>query len=158
MASTSTNKQPLLIDRVLHYVVDLNTAIIPNINVSGTNEAALVVDATNSDGAILEDVYCISRGSTEYTINLYLSSATDYLRPSEGIFVGSFTNLLTKAQVKHWEDMPRILAPVPQVKSTLDENQLKAFYVPKGKALWAAIQSNTAVSDAPLLGVQGGWY
>ena len=59
MAATSTNKQPLLVDRVLHNLVDLNTASVGAIDVIGTNTAALVVDATRTDGCILEDIYCI---------------------------------------------------------------------------------------------------
>ena len=66
MASTSTNKQPLLVDRVLHYVVNLDTAINNGLDIVGTNTAALIVDATGSDGAILEDIYLIPRGTTPY--------------------------------------------------------------------------------------------
>ena len=54
MAATSTNKQPLLVDRVLHYVVDLNTSQVAGIDVAGTNTALLVVDGTSSDGAIID--------------------------------------------------------------------------------------------------------
>ena len=89
MAATSTNKQPLLVDRVLNNVIDLNTAAVAAIDVAGTNTALLLVDGTNSDGCIIESIYAIARGTTEYTINLYLSSASDYLRPTEGIFIGS---------------------------------------------------------------------
>ena len=56
MAATSTNKQPLLIDRVLHNVVNLDLAAVGAIDVLGTNTAALIVDATSSDGCIIEDV------------------------------------------------------------------------------------------------------
>ena len=75
MAATSTNKQPLLVDHVLHYVVNLdsstnlNTADGATFDVTGSNTAALLVDATNTDGAIIEDIYVISRGSTPHTVN-----------------------------------------------------------------------------------------
>jgi hypothetical protein len=159
MASTSTNKQPLLIDRVLHTVVDLNNAVVPSIDVLGTNTATLVVDATTNDGAIIEDIYSVARSTSQYFINLYMSSSIDYLRPNEGIFIGSFETAAQQGQTNHWEFMPRILAPVPHVVTTgLDENQLKALYVPKGRSLWAAIQTPDPVNDGPILGVQGGWY
>ena len=45
MAATSTNKQPLLVDRVLHYVVDLNSAAVGAIDVAGTNTALLLLMA-----------------------------------------------------------------------------------------------------------------
>ena len=155
MAATSTNKQPLLVDHVLHYAVDLSSSFISDINVSGTNSAELIVDSTSLDGAIIEDIYAISRKASEFTINLYISTANDYLRPQQGVFIGQFKSATTIAAVSHWEDMPRILAPMPQ---TGDVAQFKALYVPKGRALWAAFQGTGVDADAPVLGAQGGWY
>ena len=155
MAATSTNKQPLLVDRVLHYAVDLAISFIGDINVSGTNSAVLIVDSTSLDGAIVEDLYAISRKASEFTINLYLSTANDYLRPQQGVFIGQFKSGTTVGDVTHWEDMPRILAPMPQ---TGDDSQFKALYVPKGRALWAAFEGTAADPDAPILGCQGGWF
>ena len=157
MASTSTNKQPLLIDRVLHYAVDLNQALVSDIDVAGTNTAALIVDAATSDGAIIEDIYAISRSTTAYYINLYMSSAVDYLRPNEGIFIGSFQSQVLRGQTSHWEFAPKILAPTPEIGPET-ETQFRALYLPRGKALWAAVQSNTTLTDGPILGAQGGWY
>ena len=155
MASTSTNKQPLLIDRLLHYVVNLDTAINDGMDIVGTNTATLIVDGTTADGALIEDIYTIARGSTGYQVNLYISSARDYLRPNEAVFVGSVTAATTKGNVVHWEEMPRSLAPVPQVGT---EKYNQAFYLPKGSALWAARESTANVTDGPLLGCQGGWF
>ena len=157
MATTSTNKQPLLVDRLLHYVVDTTKAINgkDNIRPSSSNSAILLVDATTSDGAILEDVYAIGIGAGDGRINLYVSPARDYLRLNEGMYVGSVDNP-SKGEVKHWDDMPRTLTPVPQ-QGNNPYNQ--AFYLPKGLALWAARESdNDSLTDAPILGCQGGWY
>ena len=155
MAATSTNKQPLLVDHVLHYAVDLSNSFISDINVSGTNSAELIVDSTSLDGAIVEDVYSISRKASEVTINLYISTANDYLRPQQGVFIGQFKSGTSVGAVTHWEDMPRILAPMPQ---TGDVSQFNALYIPKGRALWAAFQGSAVDAEAPILGAQGGWY
>ena len=155
MAATSTNKQPLLVDRVLHYVVNLDTAAVGAIDVAGTNTALLIVDGTTSDGAIIEDIYSIARGTSQSTINLYISSSADYLRPNEGVLVGQFKSATTIGSVTRWEEMPKILAPMPH---TGGEAQFRAFYLPKGKVLWAARQDNAVTTDGPLLGCQGGWY
>ena len=155
MAATSTNKQPLLIDRVLHNVVNLDLAAVGAIDVLGTNTAALIVDATSSDGCIIEDVYCISRSSAPMKINLYMSSSFDYLRPQEGVFIGQLTSASTVGAVTSLETLPKILAPMPQ---TGTEQQFRALYIPKGRALWAGREDVAAVNDRPLLGVQGGWY
>ena len=155
MAATSTNKQPLLIDRVLHNVVNLDLAAVGAIDVLGTNTAALIVDATSSDGCIIEDVYCISRSTAPMKINLYMSSSFDYLRPQEGVFIGQLTSASTVGAVVSLDTMPKILAPMPQ---TGTEQQFRALYIPKGRALWAGREDVAAVNDGPLLGVQGGWY
>ena len=160
MASTSTNKQPMLIDRVLHAVVDLAGATVQNasgVEVGGTNTAAPLVDCTSNDGAIIEDIYAFSRG-TDYAINLYISSASDYLRPQQGIYIGSFKSGAVAAAKVEYTDMPRILAPVPRVGSSPN---FRALYIPKGKAVWAAVvqaSANDTAQNAPIIGAQGGFY
>ena len=164
MASTSTNKQPLLIDRVFHEVYEMSTATILTEKVTGTNFANLILDCTSNDGAIIEDIYIISQGQGDnsgvlydYPVNLYLSSEFDFLRDS-AVFVGQIVASSTKNEWVHMSDMPYVLAPTAQVGS---ESRLKAFYVTKGKALWAARQtSNLAdnISNAPMLGISGGFY
>ena len=160
MASTSTNKQPMLIDRVLHAVVDLAGATVQpgaGVEVGGTNTAAPFVDCTSNDGAIIEDIYCYSRG-TDYKINLYISSASDYLRPQQGIYVGSFNSGAVEGQKAEYTDMPKILAPVPRVGS---EPNFRSLYIPKGRALWVAVvqtAANDTAQNAPIVGAQGGLY
>ena len=155
MATSSTNKQPLLIDRVLHNVVDTATTINGTLDITGTNTATVLVDGTGSDGCLIEDIYSLARSTTEADINLYVSTANDYLRPSEGIFVGTFKSATTIGGRSSWEGMPKVLAPMPH---TGTEQQFTAFYLPKGLALWVARQSSDTVSDAPIVGAQGGFY
>ena len=155
MASTATNKQPLLIDRVLHYVVNTDTAKNDGMDIVGTNSALLLVDGTTQDGAILEDIYIISRSTAAYKVNLYVSSASDYLRPQQAAFVGSVTSGTNKGDILRWEEMPRSLTPVPAVGTTPYN---RAFYLPKGLALWVARESDADITDGPLIGTQGGWF
>lgn len=154
MASTSTNKQPLLVDHVLHKALNLSLATNNGIDVEGANTAALLVDSTTADGALIEDVYLISRGTTPHKVNLYLSTAQDYLRPTQGVFIGQVTAATTAGNVTNLE-LPRTLTPVPQVGT---DPYNHALYIPKGYALWAAIEIETAPTDGPILGVQGGWF
>ena len=51
-------------------------------------------------------------------------------------------------------DLPRVLAP------TLQAAQLRALYVPKGRALWATLRRADvgAITTGPVVGVQGGFY
>ena len=61
MATTSTNKQPLLIDRVFHNVVESNTLTSGSetaLDILGTNQSAVLVDCTGNDGGLVEDHLC----------------------------------------------------------------------------------------------------
>ena len=75
MASTSTNKQPLLVDRPLHAAVDLSERTISDtsngVDIGGSNSAILVVDCTQNDGAIIDSIYSISRDIQSPITNAY---------------------------------------------------------------------------------------
>ena len=162
MASTSTNKQPLLVDRVLHYAVDTQTHINNGYAPAGDNSAVLLVNALGTDGCIIEDIYAVALSSTESEINLYISTANDYMRKGESVFIGSFKSPTTPGNISHWGDaegssMPRTLTPVPHVGDTPYNH---ALYIPKGRALWAARNDSDTnpPNPSPILGCQGGWY
>jgi len=162
MATTATNKQPLLVDRVLHYAVqsnNLTSGSATSLNIEGTNESRVLVDGTANDGAIVEDLYVISRtdSSTSYKVLFYLSTAIDYLRPSDAIYIGQVESSTTQGEVTSSQTLPRILAPMPH---TGDESQFRALYIPKGRVLWCTLQSAGPIntSDTPIVGVQGGFF
>ena len=76
MATTATNKQPLLVDRVFHNVVKGNTLTsgsATSLNIEGTNESNILVDCTASDGSIVEDLYVIARSTTAFTALFFRS-------------------------------------------------------------------------------------
>ena len=174
MASTSTNKQPLLIDRVFNEAVQTDGLVSGSSNVltgssidydiSGSNASKVLVNCLTNDGGIVEDMYAISRGAIKKAL-FYLSSASDYLRAEQAVYVGSITVTATVGDYANVAALPRILAPVPQQGSTtglVDGSPLKnqALYVPTGKALWVTIwgisgQNNT---NCPIVGAQGGFY
>jgi hypothetical protein len=169
MASTSTNKQPLLVDNVLHNIVDLAGATVEPtsvVTIGGSNGAKLIVDCTTNDGAIIGEIYSLSRQtSTAYVINMYLATAKDLLRQSQAVFLGTFSGLTAEGDRSTYNAMPYVLNPVPGVGSTdatfTIGTQFKALYIPKGKALWAAVKKQSAndlAAAAPLIGVHGGFY
>ena len=91
MASTSTNKQPLMQDRVLHEIADLTGSTIEEasrIDITGSNSAAtLVLDCTQNDGAILSEIYAhlleLSPPFLYNRVPVYMSTANDFLRNSQ---------------------------------------------------------------------------
>ena len=160
MASTSTNKQPLLIDRVFNNLVTTNTLAsgsASSIDILGTNASVVLVDCTTNDGGIIEDMWTIARSTTPYKAMFYLSTAVDYLRDTEAVYVGEITSANTVGTYTSVSSLPAVLAPVPQVGNN-PKNQ--AFYVPTGKALWVTLQLATPAGNnqTPIVGVQGGFY
>lgn len=160
MASTSTNKQPLLVDNVLHVAIDMNPhKVSVNTTTPGNftnNTAAKIIDSIGGDGCIVECMYTISRSSSPFNINLYLSTNGDYMRPEQSTFIGQVTSSTTIYDKAEVDDLPTVLAPVARVGG-----QLRALYIPKGYALWAACEVallEQLQSDAPILAVQGGRY
>ena len=161
MASTATNKQPLLVDRVFHEVQQANTLAsgsATDLNILGTNESAVLVNCATNDGGIIEDLYVISRSAdTAYKILIYFSTASDYLRPAEATYIGSVTSAATLGTVTHFADLPNVLAPLP---NTGTDAQVGALYVPKGKNVWISLQAVTSsgLATTPIVGAQGGFY
>ena len=178
MASTATNKQPLLVDRPLHKVYNVSKAItgsvIPTaanatIDITGTNTCIAAVNAIGTDGAIIEDFYLIGRGTTQYWVNLYFSSAADFLR-TDAIFIGQLQSGNAQGVVTRWTDMPHTLAPVPQFQANSqasaggntqwvgESNTFQSLFVPSGICLWAGIQIDAEATAGPIAGFSGGWY
>ena len=161
MATTSTNKQPLLVDRVFHNTVESNTLTSgsdTDLNIIGTNESAVLVDCSANDGAVVEDLYVISRSvDTAYTAVFYFSSASDYLRPTEGIYLTKIESAATQGTITSSTELPNVLAPLPNAGSNA---QVKALYVPKGKVLWVSLKLANAANatTTPIIGAQGGFY
>ena len=160
MATTSTNKQPLLVDRVFHEVVGTDNAYNEgtdangNIGKIGNNSAALLLNCVGTDGAVVETLYTIARSTTPYTINLYLSTNNDYLRPAEAFFIGSVISATTAGDVTEMT-LPKCLTPVPQVGT---DPKNSALYVPANKVLWVARDGNSDIAGGPLVGAQGGYF
>ena len=141
MATTSTNKQPLLIDRPLHEQVLLTNQITGNADYWLTNNACTVlVDCTTSDGALIEDIYAISRHTTAYNVSLFMYNSVTNLRENDvspSVSIGS--------------------------ANSRESGQFRGLYVPKGQALWVGLaQISTAgqptIAQAPAVGASGGYY
>ena len=167
MASTSTNKQPLLIDRPLHVMADLSgKSVGPNVGIDivGGAEGQLLVDCTKNDGALISDIYTYARTITQtsydidpcafpdeaiediygYIVCLYLCADRTYLNPANAFFIGAMEAGIDEGEFIRFLDAPRLLAPVANLGS-VDETEVVATYmqglfIPKGQCLWAAVQ------------------
>ena len=146
MASTSTNKQPLLVDRVFSQTKDLTGRFIPTgvgIDLQSGSQGELILDCTKNDGAVIEDICAFARGNLPksyentddrqtdidngdtalqqtlgYVINLYLCPSTTYLDPASAFYIGSFEGGIKEGSRTMFWGMPHMHAPVAHVGST----------------------------------------
>ena len=171
MSSSSTNKQPLLVDRPLMVVTRLDNSTSPAAGVdpgTGSN-GVLLVDCTAGDGAVVDTIYLIQRMDDDATkVNLYISSSAHSLGvtatggSSNAHFIGRFgfaaaQKVGAQAEMK----LPKLLAPVPHAGSNGTDGeppQYRGLYIQKGQALWAAADSTAAVPGAPNIACQGGYF
>ena len=171
MAATSTNKQPLLIDRPLHALATISSQKTGNTGYwLSNNSCSVLVDCTQNDGALIEDLYVIAREASSHTISFFMSNTTDVLRESDTtnvVYVTQVASGTTPGAIVHAENLPFGVAPYPTVPlasdNTREAGQFKSLYIPKGKALWvgravAATAANLDFATAPVVGAQGGFY
>ena len=160
MATTATNKQPLLVDRPLHSVVkgnSLTSGSATSLDILGTNESSVLVDCSSNDGALVEDLYVIARSAVSYKAVFYISQSVDYLRPNEATYIQQIDSSTTPGVITSSDALPKVLAPLP---GTGSDSQVRALYIPKGFVLWCSLQlAGPANSDGtPVIGAQGGFY
>lgn len=176
MSTSSTNKQPLLVDRPLLEVVSLTGTT----HAPGTTEPAagtvgvLLVDCTSGDGACIDDIWLVQRRDNDVSsVLLFISTSGQSLgvTASGGAAAAAFLGKVAFASgakagaTISWQP-PKLLAPVPHaggnvgyiVNGPTEVPQFRGLLLPKGKALWAAVESATAVANAPNIGCQGGFY
>jgi len=171
VSSSSTNKQPLLIDRPLLALSRLDNTTSPAGGVDpGTGSSGvLLADCTANDGAIIDTVWLIQRVDSNATaVNLYISTSAHGIGVTAtgaaanaafllrfGFAAGAHVGETIEAK------LPKLLAPVPHAGVNSSDGlppQFRGLYLQKGQALWAAVESPTLQLGAPNIGCQGGYF
>ena len=167
MASTSTNKQPLLVDRPFLKIVDTSGLLVGTLPAGTavdpqTAAGALLVDCTKNDGAIVEHLWTISREQTietydedpdvdpdaelglwGYIVNFYLCPSNTVFDPANAYYVTGIVSGIQEGSRVQAFNLPEVIAPVAGVGSIEEDGgevkptQFRALYVPKGMCLWA---------------------
>lgn len=172
MASTSTNKQPLLVDRPFHQVTTIIGQKTGNAGYwLSNNSCTVLIDCTQNDGALIEDLYVLPRDGEAVNISFFMSNNVDVLREADTsnvVFLGRIDVAGGSANtMQHLDEMPFGIAPYPTVPlatgNSREAGQFKSLYVPRGKAIWVgrAVVStapNLDVTTGPVVGAQGGYY
>lgn len=178
MASTSTGKQPLLIDRPLHEFVTLGATAALS---SSTNYNSVVaagceqlVDCTSNDGGLIDSISIIATesGTTASVVLIFLSTASSAsaITASNTALVASAAIASSSAGQRTNISLPPLLAPVPNLASpaatmaaypTETDKKTTGLFVPSGYAVYAGLNTVlSAPSAATRVHVlaQGGLY
>lgn len=175
MSSTSTNKQPLLVDRPLHEMVALGPApaLVDSLNFASvlSSGCVLLVDCLNAnqDGAIVDSLSVIANqaNTTQASVLFFLSDS-----PSSLGINGQNTLQAASAQISSTVagervnvSLPALCVPVPnlggQTSPTEAAKKNTGLYVPGGKVLYAGL-SESLLLPTPAATVnifaQGGYF
>lgn len=179
MASSSSNKQPLLVDRPLHSFATIGgTAALTtstNFNTPAGAGCALLVDCSANDGAVIDSVSVIitEASTTTSTVLLFLSTAASPASISAlntavvasvaipgGNTAGQRVNM----------SLPALSVPVPNLASpaatmatypTETDKKNTGLYVPSTALVYVGVTASlTAPSTATRVNVfaQGGFF
>jgi hypothetical protein len=185
MASTSTNKQPLMVDRPFFRGAKINNGTTVVTDASNPDFASLVQlvrvgDIPSEDGALVEDIFVVSAegypddgGVRTAAFGVYVY-APNQAAPSTStsLLVGKFQVGLsggTEGVIQRVE-LPATVAPTPQVGDTnlvypIERGKSEAMYLEKGYILCigylgdgpAAVSGGLSASGLSIM-AQGGFY
>lgn len=174
MASSSTNKQPMLVDRPLNAYANLGpvAALTAPGNFASISQAGLVnliTTAENEDGAMIDSITVIANEAnlTAARVLIFLTSAASALAAdiTNTAVVASAAIVSTSVGSRAFVELLPILTPVPRQGglTSLTEQTRKntGLFVPKGKGLFCGLTTPillpTPASSVSVF-AQGGFY
>ena len=142
MAATSTNKQPLLVDRPLLSIKDTSGLLVGTLPAGTavdpqTAAGVMLVDCTKNDGAIIEHMWLIARevdflaydvdpdvypdtavlDKYGYEVNFYLCPSNTVFDPANAYYVQGIVGGTMEAERTQAFTLPEVVAPVAAVGS-----------------------------------------
>lgn len=177
MSSTSTNKQPLLVDRPLHTGITLSaTAALSNAANFATVVAAgcvQLVDCSANDGAVVDSVSVMANQAslTASSLLLFISSAatTASITAANTLCVANVAIGSAAVGQRTNVPLPPLSVPVPSLASPAatmatypNETDKKntGLYIPAGVVLYAGLSTALATPAGASVHVfaQGGFF
>lgn len=173
MSSTSTNKQPLLVDRPLHEFVVLGPTPAlsdsANFGVILSGGCVPLVDCSSNDGAVVDSLSITANqaNTTAVKVLFFLSKAATVfaINDTNTVQVASATLASTTAGERTNVSLPPLCIPVPHLgaDSSISETDKKnsGLYVPAGMVLYAGLNEIISLpSPATKINVfaQGGYF
>ena len=171
MATTSSNKMPLLVDRPLHSFASLGASAglttASNFN-TPTTSVTLLVDCSSNDGAIIDSISLISNEAslTAVKVIAFLSVApTSASVTALNTVAVAFATVGSALGERVNMTLPALCVPVPNLGGDTSVSEVDkkntGLYVPSGATLYvgtsAAISAPSANSRVNVF-AQGGFF
>lgn len=179
MASSATNKQPLLVDRPLHEWQSIGgtAALTSATNFASVSAAGctLLVDCTGNDGAVIDSISVVitEASTTQSTVLVFLSSAS-----APGGVTATNTGVIASVAIPGGNaagqrvnvPLPPLSIPVPQLASPAasmatypseTDKKNTGLYVPAGRALYVGVTAALSAPSAATrvnVAAQGGYF
>ena len=173
MATSSSNKMPLLVDRPLHSFATIGGAAgltsATNFNTPNGGGCVLLVDCISNDGAVVDSLSIIaneaSTNSNQVLVFLSVAASSSSITSSNTVCVASATISSGSAGERTNIPLPPLCIPVPNLggDSSVNETDKKntGLYVPSGATLFVGVSAAlTAPSTSTRVHVfaQGGFF
>jgi len=173
MATSSSNKMPLLVDRPLHSFATLGaTAALTtatNLNTPAPAGCVLLVDCSANDGAVIDSLSIICNEATTTTSNViaFLSTATTAANITTANTVAVATGTIGSTAMGDRTNiaLPPLTVPVPNLGGTTGASETDkkntGLYVPSGALLYVGLDVVLSVPSAATVVhvlAQGGFF
>ena len=173
MATSSSNKMPLLVDRPLHSFATVGGAAAlttaTNFNTPSGGGCVLLVDCLSNDGAVVDSISIIaneaSTTASKVLVFLSIAGSAASITSANTVCVASATIGSSAAGDRTNITLPPLCIPVPNLgaDSSVSETDKKntGLYVPSGATLFVGVHAAlTAPSAATRVHVfaQGGFF
>ena len=173
MATSSSNKMPLLVDRPLHSFATIGGAAgltsATNFNTPNGGGCVLLVDCISNDGAVVDSLSIIaneaSTNSNQVLVFLSVAASSSSITSSNTVCVANATISSGSAGERTNIPLPPLCIPVPNLggDTTVNETDKKntGLYVPSGATLFVGVSAAlTAPSTSTRVHVfaQGGFF
>tara|TARA_B100001250_G_scaffold411805_1_gene441340 strand:+ start:1572 stop:2108 length:537 start_codon:yes stop_codon:yes gene_type:complete len=178
MATSSSNKMPLLVDRPMHSFATIGgTAALTtatNLNTPGTAGCVLLVDCSGNDGAVVDSlsILALEANTTARAVLAFLSTATTAasITTANTAYVAGATIGSTAKGDRTNVPLPALSVPVPNLASpaaTVNSypNELEkkntGLYIPSGALLYVGVDQAIAAPSANTrvhVFAQGGFF
>jgi len=173
LATSSSNKMPLLVDRPLHSFATIGGAAgltsATNFNTPNGGGCVLLVDCISNDGAVVDSLSIIANeaSTNQHQVLVFLSVAasSSSITSANSVCVASATISSSAPGERTNIPLPPLCIPVPNLgaDSSVGETDKKntGLYVPSGATLFVGVSAAlTAPSTSTRVHVfaQGGFF